>query len=80
MAEMRLIERREEIFGLVWLSSKGLGAPHYAAWTRRSVGLWRKLADELEAATGEELNLVQNGGYDFHFFASKRWRKKSQAI
>lgn len=35
-------------FGLVWLSSKGLDAPHYAAWTRRSVNLWRGLADELE--------------------------------
>lgn len=54
-------------FGLVWLSSKGLDAPHYAAWTRRSINLWRNLADELEELTGDNLNLVQQGGYDFHF-------------
>lgn len=65
-------------FGLVWLSSKGLGAPHYAAWTRRSVGLWRKLADELEEMTGEALNLVQNGGYDFHFCQQEMAEKAKQ--
>lgn len=54
-------------FGLVWLSCKGLDAPHYAAWTRRSVGMWRELADELEQISGESINLVQEGGYDFHF-------------
>ena len=54
-------------FGLVWLSCKGLDAPHYAAWTRRSVGMWRKLADELEQISGESINLIQNGGYDFYF-------------
>ena len=63
---------------MVWLSSKGLGAPHYAAWTRRSVGLWRKLADELEETTGEELNLVQNGGYDFHFCQQEMAEKAKQ--
>jgi hydrogen cyanide synthase HcnC len=54
-------------FGLVWLSCKGFGAPHYAAWTQRSIGLWRELANELEEVSGETLDLVQKGGYDFFF-------------
>ncbi|CAE6944912.1 FAD dependent oxidoreductase [Vibrio sp. B1FLJ16] len=65
-------------FGLVWLSSKGLDAPHYAAWTRRSVNLWRGLADELEQATGEDLNLQQQGGYDFHFSEKEMMAKATQ--
>ncbi|MGP8307831.1 NAD(P)/FAD-dependent oxidoreductase [Vibrio sp. YIC-376] len=65
-------------FGLVWLSSKGLDAPHYAAWTRRSVNLWRGLADELEKATGEDLNLKQQGGYDFHFCEKEMMAKANQ--
>lgn len=65
-------------FGLVWLSSKGLDAPHYAAWTRRSVNLWRGLADELEALTGESLHLVQQGGYDFHFSQEEMQAKVAQ--
>ncbi len=65
-------------FGLVWLSSKGLDAPHYAAWTRRSVNLWRGLADELEKATGEDLNLKQEGGYDFHFCEKEMQAKAKQ--
>ena len=54
-------------FGLVWLSNKGLNAPHYSAWTRRSVNAWRDFADELETLTGDDVHLVQNGGYDFQF-------------
>ncbi len=65
-------------FGLVWLSSKGLDAPHYAAWTRRSVNLWQGLAHELESATGEKLNLVQQGGYDFHFCEKELMAKAQQ--
>ncbi|MGR5143756.1 NAD(P)/FAD-dependent oxidoreductase [Photobacterium sp. DNB23_23_1] len=65
-------------FGLVWLSSKGLDAPHYAAWTRRSIKLWKSLADELENLTGEKLNLVQNGGYDFHFCKKELLKKVRQ--
>ncbi len=53
-------------FGLVWLSSKGLDAPHYASWTRKSVHLWSSLAKELEELTNDSIHLVQEGGYDFH--------------
>ena len=54
-------------FGLVWVQSKGLGAPAYARWTRRSAGLWRGFADELGESQGSDLALRQDGGYDFHF-------------
>jgi glycine/D-amino acid oxidase-like deaminating enzyme len=53
-------------FGLVWVQSKGLDAPHYARWTRRSVHAWRAFADDLAAETGVDTALVQDGGYDFH--------------
>lgn len=65
-------------FGLVWLSSKGLDAPHYASWTRRSIKLWQSLADELEEMTDENLNLVQQGGYDFHFCKQEMAAKVEQ--
>lgn len=65
-------------FGLVWLSCKGLDAPQYAAWTRRSVGMWRSLADELLGVTGIDVNLVQNGGYDFHFSESEMMVRAAQ--
>jgi octopine oxidase subunit B len=34
-------------FGLVWIQSKGDGAPHYQRWTRRSADQWPALAAEL---------------------------------
>ena len=49
-------------FGLVWVQSKGLGAPHYQRWTRASAQEWPRLARELEADTGISLGLEQNGG------------------
>ena len=49
-------------FGLVWVQSKGLGAPHYQRWTRASAGAWPSLAAELRERTGIALGLEQNGG------------------
>jgi hydrogen cyanide synthase HcnC len=49
-------------FGLVWVQSKGLGAPHYQRWTRASAAEWPRLAAELEAGTGIAVGLEQNGG------------------
>ena len=37
-------------FGLVWVQSKGLGAPHYQRWTRASAAEWPALAAELRRA------------------------------
>jgi hypothetical protein len=39
-------------FGLVWVQSKGDGAPHYQRWTRRSADEWPALAAELLGQTG----------------------------
>jgi glycine/D-amino acid oxidase-like deaminating enzyme len=49
-------------FGLVWVQSKGLGAPHYQRWTRLSSEEWPKLAAELRAGTGIDVGHEQPGG------------------
>ncbi len=49
-------------FGLVWVQSKGLGAPHYQRWTRASAGEWPALAADLGARTGLDPGLAQPGG------------------
>ncbi len=54
-------------FGLVWVQSKGLKAPAYARWTRRSASLWRAFADELGEGGDGTVSLRQDGGYEFHF-------------
>ncbi|MFM0016224.1 FAD-dependent oxidoreductase [Paraburkholderia sediminicola] len=49
-------------FGLVWVQSKGLGMPEYAAWTLRSATLWREFAAGLIDSTGVDPQLSQPGG------------------
>ncbi len=49
-------------FGLVWVQSKGLGAPWYQRWTRNSAGAWPALAADLAARTGIDTALQQPGG------------------
>jgi glycine/D-amino acid oxidase-like deaminating enzyme len=49
-------------FGLVWVQSKGLGAPHYQRWTRLSAEEWPGLADDLAGRTGISVGLEQPGG------------------
>ncbi|MBV9151573.1 MAG: FAD-binding oxidoreductase [Alphaproteobacteria bacterium] len=49
-------------FGLVWVQSKGLGAPHYQRWTRLSAEEWPALARELGERTGISVGLEQPGG------------------
>src|ERR1700750_3286760 len=49
-------------FGLVWVQSKGLGAPHYQRWTRASATEWPSLAARLQERTGIAIGLEQNGG------------------
>jgi glycine/D-amino acid oxidase-like deaminating enzyme len=49
-------------FGLVWVQSKGLGAPHYQRWTRLSAEEWPALADDLAERTGISVGLEQPGG------------------
>src|SRR6266852_1130474 len=49
-------------FGLVWVQSKGLGAPHYQRWTRRSAEEWPALVAELSPSTEIDVGLEQKGG------------------
>lgn len=49
-------------FGLVWVQSKGFGAPHYQRWTRASAAEWPALAEDLGTRTGLDLGLRQPGG------------------
>ena len=49
-------------FGLVWVQSKGDGAPHYQRWTRQSADEWPALAEELESKTGISVGHQQPGG------------------
>jgi glycine/D-amino acid oxidase-like deaminating enzyme len=49
-------------FGLVWVQSKGDGAPHYQRWTRRSADAWPALAAELSNKTGVAVGHQRPGG------------------
>ncbi len=49
-------------FGLVWVQSKGLGAPHYQRWTRASADGMAALAAELQERTGIEIGHERSGG------------------
>ncbi|MBY4676176.1 NAD(P)/FAD-dependent oxidoreductase [Marinobacterium arenosum] len=52
-------------FGLVWVQSKGIEFPEYAAWTRYSTQRWPQFAARLEAQTGLDLGFQQRGGIHF---------------
>jgi glycine/D-amino acid oxidase-like deaminating enzyme len=54
-------------FGLVWVQSKGMNQPRYAQWSQQSAAAWSGFAQDLAEATGRDLGLEQNGGYDLHF-------------
>ncbi|MGH7126554.1 MAG: NAD(P)/FAD-dependent oxidoreductase, partial [Stellaceae bacterium] len=50
-------------FALVWVQSKGLGMPDYAAWTKRSSDAWEGLAQQLEQTTGIDVAFSRPGGF-----------------
>lgn len=52
-------------FALIWLQGKGLGAPHYALWSKTSAERWPVFADALRADTGIDVSLRQNGAFSF---------------
>jgi glycine/D-amino acid oxidase-like deaminating enzyme len=73
-------------FGLVWVQSKGLGAPHYQRWTRASAEAWEGLAGDLATATGMDCGLRQPGGVhlclsdqEFEDRANRMARMKAEA-
>lgn len=49
-------------FGLVWVQGKGLGAPDYAALTRRSAVAWSAFAADIHERTGADTAYRQCGG------------------
>src|SRR5690348_4358112 len=49
-------------FALVWVQSKGLGLPEYAAWTRRSSDAWVGFAQTLKDETELDVAFERNGG------------------
>jgi len=52
-------------FALVWVQGKGVGAPHYALWSRDSALLWPQFASQLAEESGIDLRLRQNGAFSF---------------
>ena len=50
-------------FALVWVQTKGLGMPEYAAWTVRSSNAWSDFAAELAAETGIDVHFDRPGGF-----------------
>lgn len=52
-------------FALVWVQGKGLHAPHYAMWSRRSAEAWPILAEALSDDTGLDVGLLQQGAFTF---------------
>src|SRR5471032_1659731 len=50
-------------FGLVWVQGKGYEMPAYARWTLESAAAWPRLAQDLLAETGINVQLRQPGGF-----------------
>lgn len=50
-------------FGLVWVQSKGAGAPGYQRWSRLSSELWTDFAAELKEEGGVDPMHERRGGY-----------------
>ncbi len=51
-------------FGLVWVQGKGAGFAPYAHWTRDASDLWPGFAADVRDATGIDVALCQDGGYE----------------
>ncbi len=50
-------------FALVWVQSKGLGMPRYAAWTKHSSDIWAAFAAELFDQSGVDVAHSRPGGF-----------------
>ena len=50
-------------FALVWVQSKGLGMPAYAAWSKRSSDGWSAFAAELREESGIDVAFERPGGF-----------------
>lgn len=69
-------------FALIWVQGKGLGAPHYALWSKTSAELWPEFAHVLAGDSGIDVALSQRGGFSFALSAEelRDWRIELEAI
>ncbi|HLI11502.1 MAG TPA: FAD-dependent oxidoreductase [Alphaproteobacteria bacterium] len=58
-------------FALVWVQSKGLGMPRYAAWTKRSSDGWAGFAARLKEETGLDVAFERPGGFQLVLSAAE---------
>jgi glycine/D-amino acid oxidase-like deaminating enzyme len=65
-------------FALVWVQSKGLGMPEYAAWTVKSSDAWTGFAQMLREQTGLDVAFQRPGG--FHLSLSERELEARSAL
>ena len=50
-------------FALVWVQSKGLGMPEYAAWTVKSSDAWTGFAEQIRDQTDLDVSFERPGGF-----------------
>lgn len=62
-------------FSLVWVQSKGLGMPRYAAWTKLSSDSWGGLAEILKRDTAIDVQFRRPGGFNLALGDSELERK-----
>ncbi|WP_457585031.1 NAD(P)/FAD-dependent oxidoreductase [Ensifer canadensis] len=69
-------------FALIWVQGKGLGAPHYAHWSKTSAELWPEFAQTLAADTSIDVALSQRGGFSFALSTQelRDWRIELETI
>jgi hydrogen cyanide synthase HcnC len=65
-------------FALVWVQSKGLGMPEYAAWTKRSADAWAGLASTLKDETGIDVAHQRPGGLTLSLSEDEHHRRIAQ--
>lgn len=65
-------------FALVWVQSKGLGMPEYAAWTKRSSDAWAGLASALKDETGIDVAHQRPGGLMLSLSDDEQERRVAQ--
>jgi hydrogen cyanide synthase HcnC len=66
-------------FALVWVQSKGLGMPRYAAWTMRSANAWAGFAKTLAEETGIDVAHSRPGGLTL-VLSGEEWETRAQAM
>jgi glycine/D-amino acid oxidase-like deaminating enzyme len=71
-------------FGLVWVQGKGADFPAYARLSGEAARQWSDFSDELQDATGIDVDLQQTGGYDFCLseeeWQAREWEMRQVAL